>query len=310
MPFVTELSGGSKDEPTKPPSISLPSTMLTPISNLPSPTVDVSAFKQPSHSPPSSGLATPTEGPIRFLKQRDSFEMVGGVSEKKASVATQSGPAPITVSGTRPELQTLHPRQDHKKGKTIPKEPSTPRAHHTPTEGKLPSTIAPSATSPAVVSASVSNRPQVTSLPTHPPSSPSHLPSPIGIVLAPPSAAGSHSPGSSILLPPSIRGMGGVTPSTVLASPIKCHPPQLSPDLQSRNLRKEREKESREKEEAKKKEKIRDLMEEVSKERGNGGVGGGGGGGGGSARTDTMGPPVKRVRVTRRSVAEEEQARQ
>ena len=34
------------------------------------------------------------------------------------------------------------------------------------------------------------------------------------------------------------------------------------------------------------------------------------GGGGGSARTDSMGPPVKRVRVTRRTAAEEELAKQ
>ena len=32
-------------------------------------------------------------------------------------------------------------------------------------------------------------------------------------------------------------------------------------------------------------------------------------GSGGSARTDSMGPPVKRVRVTRRTAAEEEQGK-
>lgn len=294
-----------KDERAKPSSISLPSTMLTPISNLPSPTVDMSAFKQPSHSPPSSGLATPTEGPIRFLKQRDSLEMAGAPSEKKTSVATQYGTTPTVLSAPRPESQTAHPRQDHKKVKTSAKEPSTLHSHHTPNEGKRPPSSTPSAAPPGVtLAASVPTRLPAASLAPRPaPSSPSHPQSSIGIVLAPASAAGSRSPGGGILVP-SHRGIGGVTPSTVLASPIKCHPTQLSPELQSRNLRKE--KEIREKEEAKKKEKTKDGVEEVSRERGNGG----GGGGGGSARTDTMGPPVKRVRVTRRSVAEEEQARQ
>ena len=106
------------------------------------------------------------------------------------------------------------------------------------------------------------------------------------------------------MVQPQIRG-AGATHSTVLASPIKSYPPQVSTDqyqLQSRNLRKEKEKE-REREESKKREKGRD-DEEVSRDEGNGG------GGGGSARTDSMGPPMKRVRVTRRSAAEEEQARQ
>ena len=70
-----------------------------------------------------------------------------------------------------------------------------------------------------------------------------------------------------------------------------------------RSLRKEREREGNGKK--------RGGEQEVAPgEEGAGGEVPGGGGGSGSARTDSMGPPVKRVRVTRRSAAEEELAKQ
>ena len=94
--------------------------------------------------------------------------------------------------------------------------------------------------------------------------------------------------------------------STVLALPIKCQPPpsptsQVGTDVLSgiqplRSLRKEGNG------------KKRGIEGEVGA-TGEEGTGGEVGSGGGSARTDVMGPPVKRVRVTRRSAAEEEQAK-
>ena len=105
-----------------------------------------------------------------------------------------------------------------------------------------------------------------------------------------------------------IRG-AGATHSTVLASPIKCHPPQPNPDHHQQQQLTSRT-QPKEKDEGKKRERLKEGGgDEALRDEGGRG-GGGGGGGGGSARTDSMGPPAKRVRVTRRSVAEEEQTRQ
>ena len=106
-----------------------------------------------------------------------------------------------------------------------------------------------------------------------------------------------------------IRG-AGATHSTVLASPIKCHPPQPNPDHHQQQQLTSRT-QPKEKDEGKKRERLKEGGgDEALRDEGGRGGGGGGGGGGGSARTDSMGPPAKRVRVTRRSVAEEEQTRQ
>ena len=220
------------------------------------------------------------------------------VEKKSSSVSTQSGdPLSTGSAGARPELRVLHPRQEHRKGKEVAREMST--LHPQPVSvGKIPmtgvSSAAPSLTGLATVHTKLPRRtpPPV----PHPPPPSPHIP--IGIVLTPTStvAAATRSTGSGMSVQPQIRGTG-TTHSTVVASPLKCHPQSSTAveQQQPRILRKERE---REREDGKKKEKE---GEEGLKDEG---------GGGGSVRTESMGPPVKRVRVTRRSVAEEEQARQ
>lgn len=134
----------------------------------------------------------------------------------------------------------------------------------------------------------------------HPPtshaahSSPS-ITSSVGVVVSPASAGGIRSPGGGISVQQQIRSLGH---STVVASPLKSAHTLSTQQANSeslRSLRKEKEKE--EKEEGKKKVKEKEEEDDLREE------------GGGSARTDSMGPPVKRLRVTRRSVAEEEMTR-
>ena len=217
------------------------------------------------------------------------------VEKKSSSVSTQSGdPLSTGSAGAR----VLHPRQEHRKGKEVARELST--LHPQPVSvGKTPMTGVSSAPSLTGLATVHSKLPHRTPPPVPHPSPPSpHIP--IGIVLTPTStvAAATRSTGSGMLVQPQIRGTG-TTHSTVVASPLKCHPQSSTTveQQQPRILRKERE---REREDGKKREKEKEGEEGLKDE----------GGGGGSVRTDSMGPPVKRVRVTRRSVAEEEQARQ
>ena len=373
-------SASNKDERLKPASISLPSTMLTPIPALPSPTIDISSLKHSSHSPPSSSQATPTalDGPAsslgtaRWLKQQREGGLgasSGGVSgpslstsslaECKNSVATQSGNIPLSsvALAVKPSPLALphHFRGlDAKKtsvlttpsaavaaGAAILKAseggPST-SAMHTLTETHVQppqksaptaslSTIAPLSSLPslATISAasSASKQPQPlppqhplpSSAPPPPSTSPSSHPhslSPVGIVLTPSSSVGPSgtrpSPGG-VLVQSQLRG---TSHSTVLALPIKCQPPsspvtQLgSVELQAGIAQPLRS--LRQKEPAVKKRGVGGEGEGVLSDEGM--VGDVESGGGGSARTDSMGPPVKRVRVTRRTAAEEEHAKQ
>ena len=129
-------------------------------------------------------------------------------------------------------------------------------------------------------------------------SSPS-VTSSVGVVVSPASTGGIRSLGGGISVQQQIRGLGGH--STVVASPLKSAHTLSTQQASSdslRSLRKEKEKEEKEKEEAGKKRAKEKEEEDDSREEG-----------GGSARTDSMGPPVKRLRVTRRSVAEEEMTR-
>ncbi|CAI8015593.1 hypothetical protein GBAR_LOCUS9635 [Geodia barretti] len=325
--------------------------MLTPLSSLPSPTVDISSLKNSSHTPPSSAMATPTptgdsssSSSSRFLKQqRDGVGSTSGgtsgatasvsaLTDRKSSVATQSSSRsspPVTPGAAqRPHpMATPHqPRILESKKSGIPPSasgklpPSTFAEPRVPPLPPLPSTSyisgLHSLPSPSLVASSAIRLP----LPQQhhlPPTSPSvsSIPhpsplSPVGIVLTPSSAGGTRSPGGGVLVQSQIRGT--TSHSTVLAHPIK-YPisptPQVSPDHQQqgvaslRSLRKERE---REREGNGKKR--GGEAEVVPGEEGTGGEVTGGGGG--SARTDSMGPPVKRVRVTRRTAAEEELAKQ
>ena len=312
------LPAGRKEEPAKPSSISLPSTMLTPISNLPSPTVDMTSFKQPSHSPPNSGMATPTEGPARFPKQRDSIDMAGGggassstssLPERKNSVGTQSVTPPCLAGTVKQTSQDPQSHHESKKGKNVvAKQTSASCTHQTLSESHPSSSVTPASASPRTVPTIPSRPPlQPLSNPLSPPrpSFPSHPLSPVGIVLTPTLAGGgTRSPGGGILVQSQIRGPGA-THSTVLASPIKCHPPQPNPDPQQQQQVTPHTQQKEKEEDKKKREKSKEDVDEGSKDEG-----GREGGSGGSARTDCMGPPTKRLRVTRRSVAEEEQARQ
>ena len=366
--LIAGEAASSSNKTEKPTSIPLPSSMLTPLPNIPSPTIDIISLRHSSpHSPPNSAPTESHAAATRFLRQQQlqrgdgsasstsaaghegtsarrtstnsSVSSLSGVpADGKNSVATQSSSSstsgtPSSSSGTLSRLDSSHSRaQDGKKvGKG--KELNTP---HTLTGSRSSSsTSSVTSASPAVTRPPPLPKPSTTPTrvsPTTPSSSPHHHHhhpplSSVGIVLTSSAASvggGTRSPGGGVLVQSPIRSASGSTQHTaVLALPIKCQPPSNPPQtpplqvssesqlLQSRNQRKDKEREG------------------VTKKRGTvgekGKVGGGGeegetegngcgtvegSRGGGSARTDSMGPPIKRVRVTRRSAAEEEHAKQ
>lgn len=267
----------SKDTQTKSLSIALPSSMLTPLSAIPSPTVDVSLFKTVSQSPPGSGLTTPTDGPVRFFKQRDSIEMsttsAAFLLERKPSVPTLSSDimAPLNLAGPRPEPQSeAYPHSFHHEQRKF----VSPAQASDGGGSSLFSFASASTTTPMP-----SKHPPLS--PVSHPSSTSHVLSPIGIVLSPASAGNTRPPGGGIFVQPHIRGSGG-THSTVVASPIK-----YQASAAEHSKRRESERES-EKEESRKKEKEKDRDNKD-----------------GDEGIESVGPLVKRLRVTRRSVVEE-----
>ena len=236
---------------------------------------------------------------MRFLKQRDSVDVSGAPATLKTPLPptqqsdTSTGGAGGTSGVSRSDaLQSPH--TDPKKGKDGAKDgvKDSSAALAQPVSENQPPTssttpFAPSPARPPSIAVSPASRKVAPII------------SSVGIIVSPMPAGtprmsiagGTRSPGGGMLMQQQIRGLSGH--SMVVASPIKSGQllgiQHISSDSFKRLVR-----EKEEKEEGKKKGKEEEESAKEVKE------------GGGSGRTDTMGPPVKRLRVTRRSVAEED----
>ena len=108
-PFLALDPQTSKPNESPQPEAHVPPTMLTPLSSLSSPTVDISgATATPSQSPPTSGLTSPTETAKKQLS--GSVGGGGGVSSKtqeKGVVGGMSSENPLPATTTNSGLAKM-----------------------------------------------------------------------------------------------------------------------------------------------------------------------------------------------------------